>query len=480
MYACSPFPFSLAFLPSFVSSGEIILAIFPDGTGPALLSCMIAGIPFKDVHALEFVPGEVRVDITPESVRALFEKRKDDPEYLAILEDGNEKLASLRRQTSIIGLKEQMAERERLEIDAAFDAKKLADATRERERQVKAAEEKQTQLLAQQEAREVQLRAQKEAREEKERRQQEQKERQRNERAAAVAASDTRSSGAHHQRQTEVVSSSTKSSSSSPDFGISSMIATVTLGALGLGVATLGTMAGGDDDDDDGDGSVPVVGTAQKDKHNEKVATTTATLDTNDDDDNKKDVDTKSKSPKTTTTMKEVMTSPPVAPSTTTAPPTTTTETKLSLYANTMPSTRSPGSGRQKVSQNSATNINNNTTTTASSSVNDDDDDDDESLVDSDAMVQEDYLGQSVAAEHAMKDALQETSYNPNLQQQQRPQQTNGYLDDDDDDAAWLKVLGEIRDEPDDEDEDEFGDVDGDLMRVNGDGRKQAGRSSDL
>ena len=51
---------------------------------------MIAGIPYRDVHALEFTPGEIRLDITPESVRALYETKKEDPNYLTALEDGPE------------------------------------------------------------------------------------------------------------------------------------------------------------------------------------------------------------------------------------------------------------------------------------------------------------------------------------------------------------------------------------------------------
>ena len=57
------------------TAGETILVIFPDGTGPALLSCMIAGIPFSEVHALEFQPGEIRTDITVASVKELYEAR---------------------------------------------------------------------------------------------------------------------------------------------------------------------------------------------------------------------------------------------------------------------------------------------------------------------------------------------------------------------------------------------------------------------
>merc|ERR1711957_482278 len=45
-------------------SGDTILLIFPDGTGPALLSALIAGIPLNRVHELDFAPGEMRYNIT--------------------------------------------------------------------------------------------------------------------------------------------------------------------------------------------------------------------------------------------------------------------------------------------------------------------------------------------------------------------------------------------------------------------------------
>lgn len=106
------------------TSGDNILVIFPDGTGPALLSSMIAGIPYKDVHALEYAPGEIRLDISPESVRALFEQKKDDPDYLAALEDGKEKLRQLREDDVFVNLKELRAENESMELDAAFYRKK--------------------------------------------------------------------------------------------------------------------------------------------------------------------------------------------------------------------------------------------------------------------------------------------------------------------------------------------------------------------
>lgn len=39
-------------------SGDDILLIFPDKNSPALLSSMIAGVPFNKAHVLDFAPGE--------------------------------------------------------------------------------------------------------------------------------------------------------------------------------------------------------------------------------------------------------------------------------------------------------------------------------------------------------------------------------------------------------------------------------------
>jgi len=112
------------------TSGEIILVIFPDGTGPALLSCMIAGIPYSEAHALEFKPGELRLDITPESVKELYEARKDDPEYLAIIEEGKENLKELRSMKSAdfgTSFKDSQAnEKQEAENVAAFERQKAA------------------------------------------------------------------------------------------------------------------------------------------------------------------------------------------------------------------------------------------------------------------------------------------------------------------------------------------------------------------
>jgi len=52
-------------------SGENVLFIFPDGTGPALLTCLISGIPLNRVHEFEIQPGETRLDLTYENGRQL-------------------------------------------------------------------------------------------------------------------------------------------------------------------------------------------------------------------------------------------------------------------------------------------------------------------------------------------------------------------------------------------------------------------------
>ena len=107
------------------TSGENILVIFPDGTGPALASAVIAGIPLNKCHALEYEPGEIRLDINKQSVMEQFDERVKDPAYIATLEEGREYLAALRAQTSsgsspFVSLKDQRAEERRLEADRAF------------------------------------------------------------------------------------------------------------------------------------------------------------------------------------------------------------------------------------------------------------------------------------------------------------------------------------------------------------------------
>jgi hypothetical protein len=83
-------------------SGDEILLIFPDGTSPALLSCLIAGIPLKDVHAFNFEPGEVRIDVTMKSTLQSYAARKTAPQYTRTLEIGKEQLTILRKEQTML------------------------------------------------------------------------------------------------------------------------------------------------------------------------------------------------------------------------------------------------------------------------------------------------------------------------------------------------------------------------------------------
>ena len=105
-------------------SGETILLIFPDGTGPALLSAMIAGIPLNRVHELEYQHGELRMNISKEStLKILKEKEKADGKvYEETLITGGKELARLRDTTNMetLSLKDQKLEEDQKEIDKLY------------------------------------------------------------------------------------------------------------------------------------------------------------------------------------------------------------------------------------------------------------------------------------------------------------------------------------------------------------------------
>lgn len=83
-------------------SGDEILLVFPDGTSPALLSCLIAGVDVRDVHAFNFEPGEVRIDVTMKSTIESYAARKASPQYKDILEVGKEQLTNLRKEQAML------------------------------------------------------------------------------------------------------------------------------------------------------------------------------------------------------------------------------------------------------------------------------------------------------------------------------------------------------------------------------------------
>jgi len=83
-------------------SGDTVLVIGCDGTTLALLSCMISDIPFNRVHELEFRPGEVRLDVTYDSILALWKERQVSlaRDYTPIVETGKTELERLRKSSS--------------------------------------------------------------------------------------------------------------------------------------------------------------------------------------------------------------------------------------------------------------------------------------------------------------------------------------------------------------------------------------------
>lgn len=94
-------------------SGDTILLVFPDGTGPALLTALIGGIPLNRVHELEFSPGEVRFNITMDSA---ISQLPDEPllSYKEVLDRGKQELKVLREKPDeIMNVKDRKYEEER-------------------------------------------------------------------------------------------------------------------------------------------------------------------------------------------------------------------------------------------------------------------------------------------------------------------------------------------------------------------------------
>lgn len=77
-------------------SGDTILLVFGDGTSPALLSCLMAGLPLNRTHELNFKPGEIRYNITKETVLDAL-PNVVDAEYLNKIERGRETLVEMRQ-----------------------------------------------------------------------------------------------------------------------------------------------------------------------------------------------------------------------------------------------------------------------------------------------------------------------------------------------------------------------------------------------
>jgi broad specificity phosphatase PhoE len=126
-------------------SGDTILLIFPDGTGPALLSAMMAGIPLNRVHELEFDSGELRTNVTVGSILELWKARQDGESaesYREALDRGRATLQQLQSTSpdAIVSKKDQQIEAERLELEREFQEKKRAQQLRTEQENVARAE----------------------------------------------------------------------------------------------------------------------------------------------------------------------------------------------------------------------------------------------------------------------------------------------------------------------------------------------------
>lgn len=84
-----------------IFSGDTILLVFPDGTGPALLSCLIGGIPLNRVHELQFQPGEVRANVNYDSITTLA-SRPPSQSYLDTIQRGRMELKELRANPDLL------------------------------------------------------------------------------------------------------------------------------------------------------------------------------------------------------------------------------------------------------------------------------------------------------------------------------------------------------------------------------------------
>ncbi|CAB9524678.1 Pfam:PGAM [Seminavis robusta] len=150
-------------------SGETILVIFPDGTGPALLSAMIAGIPLNRVHELEYVPGELRMDITQVRTLQLWKERTENNNaaagYQQTLANGKEELARLRATATseTLSLKDQNVEAERKEIERNYQKEQQAKQKKKEQEEAKK-QKLRDDVREEQEAKRQQLRDEQEAR----------------------------------------------------------------------------------------------------------------------------------------------------------------------------------------------------------------------------------------------------------------------------------------------------------------------------
>lgn len=210
--------------------------MFPDGTGPALLSCLIAGVPLNRVHELEFHPGEIRCDVNYESVNALA-SRPPSQSYLDALERGRVELRQLREDPDALrNVKDLEYEREREEEIRKQEArrKERAEAD-ELERQRREARER--------ESREAEARRKEEAkaREDEKRRKREEENREREAEKQEAKKQATKKQEAKKQGKAE---EGLQLKDGKSDLGVGTIGA---VGTLLAGVAIAASLGGGDE-----------------------------------------------------------------------------------------------------------------------------------------------------------------------------------------------------------------------------------------
>ena len=108
-------------------SGDEILLIFPDATGPAVMTALIAGMPLNRVHEIAYAPGELRIDINYHTARTTWPATPSD-EYSAAIARGQSQLSVLRSTdpSTILNVQEQEYLKVQLEAEQENAANALA------------------------------------------------------------------------------------------------------------------------------------------------------------------------------------------------------------------------------------------------------------------------------------------------------------------------------------------------------------------
>jgi len=120
-------------------SGETILLIFPDGTGPALLACCMAGVHLNRVHEIDFPPGHLQLNVTPVTALELLGEQEVEiaapglptrrQVYLEKLERGKKELQTLRtmKPHEIISVRDKKYAEEQNKAREDLQAKEAAN-----------------------------------------------------------------------------------------------------------------------------------------------------------------------------------------------------------------------------------------------------------------------------------------------------------------------------------------------------------------